>query len=79
MVNINIYSHCIAIEVFPDNRKVVKVIHIYKSGDKHNPSNYMLIWLLFNFFQNFEKLIDHNLSSFLVKNKVHFPRTAWIL
>ena len=65
---------CITDSVFPTRLKLAKVIHVYKSGDKTQPSNYRPISLLFHFSKIFEKLIYTNLLSFLAQNNVLCPQ-----
>ena len=64
---------CITDSVFPTRLKLAKVIHVYKSGDKTQPSNYRPISLLFHFSKIFEKLISTNLISFLAQNNILCP------
>ena len=47
-----------SLEIFPDGVKIAKVVPIYKSGDKQNPSNYRPISLLTCFTKIFDKLIQ---------------------
>ena len=63
------FQHCI----FPDNCKIVKVIPIYKSGEKKNPSNYRPISILTSFSKIIEKLVFKQITNFLDKNNVLIP------
>lgn len=53
--------------IFPDNMKIAKVIPIYKSGDRHNFTNYRPISFLPQFSKILEKLYELRLSNFLEK------------
>ena len=64
------YNLCITDSIFPTKLKLAKVIPVYKSGDKTQPSNYRLISLLSHFSKIFEKLVSTNLLSFLVQNSI---------
>uniref|UniRef100_A0A672HNX1 Reverse transcriptase domain-containing protein n=1 Tax=Salarias fasciatus TaxID=181472 RepID=A0A672HNX1_SALFA len=56
--------------VFPDKMKLAKVIPLYKSGDKHNFSNYRPISLLPQFSKILEKVFSTRLDNFLQKHKI---------
>ena len=56
--------------IFPDSLKIAKVVPIYKSGDKRNPSNYSPISLLTCFSKIFEKLIFTRIYSFICKHSI---------
>ena len=70
----DLYNLCITDSVFPTRLKLVKVIPVYKSGDKTQPSNYRLISLLSHFSKIFEKLISTNFLSFLAQNNILCPQ-----
>ena len=59
--------------IFPDSLKIAKVVPIYKSGDKRNPSNYRPISLLTCFSKIFEKLIFTRINSFICKHSILAP------
>ena len=52
---------------FPDKMKIVKIIPIYKSGDKNLIYNYRPISLLPQFSKIFYKLFEKRLENFLTK------------
>ena len=54
--------------IFPENYKLAKVIPIYKSGDKTNPSNYRPISILNCLSKVMEKMIHKRIPIFLNKN-----------
>ena len=58
---------------FPDLYKIAKVIPLFKSGDKNNPTNYRPISLLPAFAKILEKLMHKRLISFLTKNDIIIP------
>jgi len=70
----DLYNLCITDSVFPTKLKLAKVIPVYKSGDKMQPSNYRPISLLSNFSKIFEKFISANLLSFLAQNSILCPQ-----
>ena len=55
-------------KVFPNNWKSARIIPIYKSGDKQNPSNYRPISILPTISKILEKAIHKQLSAFLDDN-----------
>uniref|UniRef100_A0A3Q3J5Q4 Reverse transcriptase domain-containing protein n=1 Tax=Monopterus albus TaxID=43700 RepID=A0A3Q3J5Q4_MONAL len=55
---------------FPNSMKIAKVIPLYKSGDRHNITNYRPISLLSQFSKILEKLFDARLDKFLDKHKI---------
>ena len=59
--------------IFPGSLKIAKVVPIYKSGDKPNPSNYRAISLLTCFSKIFEKLIFTRINSFICKHSILAP------
>jgi len=70
----DLYNLCITDSVFPTRLKLAKVIPVYKSGDKTQPSNYRPISLLSHFSKIFEKLVSTNLLSFLAQNSILCPQ-----
>lgn len=55
---------------FPDKMKVAKVIPLYKTGDKHNFTNYRPVSLLPQFSKILEKLFNTRLDTFIEKHKL---------
>ena len=70
----DLYNLCITDSVFPTRLKLAKVIPVYKSGDKTQPSNYRPISLLSHFSKIFEKLVSTNVLSFLAQNSILCPQ-----
>jgi len=70
----NLYNLCITDSVFPTRLKLAKVIPVYKSGDKTQPSKYRPMSLLSHFSKIFEKLVSTNLLSFLAQNSILCPQ-----
>lgn len=58
-------NKCLADGYFPDTLKLGKVSPIYKSGAKHDPSNYRPISVLPTISKIFEKVIHNRLVGFL--------------
>ena len=56
--------------IFPDELKIAKVIPLFKSGKRHDLSNYRPISILPLFSKIFEKLIHVRLTSFFDTNNV---------
>ena len=63
-------NEAFSLGIFPDSLKIAKVVPIYKSGDKRNPSNYQPILLLTSFSKIFEKLIITRIDSFICKHSI---------
>ena len=56
--------------IFPSKMKTAKVIPIYKSGERHQFTNYRPISLLPQFSKILEKLFDHRLETFIEKHNL---------
>lgn len=56
--------------VFPQSMKTAKVIPLFKSGDKHNYSNYRPVSVLSQFSKILEKLFYKRLINFVDKNNI---------
>ena len=56
--------------VFPDRMKTAKVIPLFKTGDKHEFTNYRPVSLLSQFSKVLEKLYVQRLNSFIEKNNL---------
>ena len=70
----HIFTKSFECGVIPSQLKIAKVVPIFKSGDKTNPSNYRPISLLPNFSKILEKLMSNRLSSFLENNNLFSPK-----
>ena len=55
---------------FPSNMKIAKVIPLFKSGDKHNFTNYRPVSLLPQFSKILEKLFNNRLDTFIEKHSL---------
>ena len=66
-------NHSITLGFFPEVLKVAKVIPVYKSGSKHNPTNYRPISLLSCFAKIFEKLLYKRLDYFIRTHSIIAP------
>ena len=66
-------NHLITLGIFPEVLKVAKVIPVYKSGSRHNPTNYRPISLLSCFAKVFEKLLYKRLDIFMRTHSVIAP------
>ena len=55
--------------IFPNSKKLAKVVPVYKTDGKLNCNNYRPISLLPNLGKIFEKLVHQKLTLFLEKNK----------
>jgi hypothetical protein len=65
-----IINHSFSNALFPDTLKIAKVIPLYKSGSKSDPSNYRPISLLNTFSKIYEKAINARIISFLSRHKI---------
>ena len=66
-------NHSITLGIFPEVLKVAKVIPVYKSGSRHNPTNYRPISLLSCFAKIFEKLLYKRLDIFIRTHSIIAP------
>ena len=66
-------NHSITLGIFPEVLKVAKVIPVYKSGSRHNPTNYRPISLLSCFAQICEKLLYKRLDIFIRTHSIIAP------
>ena len=62
-----IYNQCIAKNYFPEALKKAKIIPIFKSGDKNDPSNYRPIAILPIIAKPFEKHMEKQLNSHMTR------------
>ena len=65
-----LFNDCMYSGIFPDELKIAKVIPLFKSGKRHDLSNYRPISILPLFSKIFEKLIHVRLTSFFDTNNV---------
>jgi len=65
-----IINHSFQLAIFPEDLKIAKVIPIYKSGPKYEPSNYRPISLLNIFSKIYEKAISSRIQEFLLKHSI---------
>ena len=66
-------NYSITLGIFPEVLKVAKVIPVYKSGSRHNPTNYRPISLLSCFAKIFEKLLYKRLDIFIRTHSIIVP------
>ena len=66
-------NHSITLRIFPEVLKVPKVIPVYKSGNRHNPTNYHSILLLSCFAKIFEKLLYQRFDIFIGMHSIIAP------
>jgi len=66
----HIYNALFNSGVFPDVWKSVKVIPLYKKGDKHDMDNYRPISIIFVFTKLLERVMYNRLISFFHKNNI---------
>ena len=65
-----LFNSCMLTGTFPDELKIVRVIPLFKSGNRNLMSNYRPISILPTISKNFEKLIHVRLYQFLDENRV---------
>ena len=66
-------NHSITLGIFPEVLKVAKVVPVYKSGSRHNPTNFRPISLLSCFAKIFEKLQFKRLTIFIRQHSIIAP------
>ena len=66
-------NHSITLGIFPEVFKAAKVTPVYKSGSRHNPTNYCPISLLSCFAKIFEKLLYKRLDIFIRMHSIIAP------
>ena len=62
-----LFNLCLSTGTYPDLMKIVKVIPIFKNGEKDKMTNYRPISLLSQFNKIFEKLLPSRVYSYLSK------------
>ncbi|KAL0880693.1 hypothetical protein ABMA27_001909 [Loxostege sticticalis] len=60
---VNSINKCLKLGAFPDSLKFAKVSPIYKSGVKHNPSNYRPVSVLPVMSKIFERVLDKKIKT----------------
>jgi hypothetical protein len=65
-----IINHSISKALFPSDLKLAKVIPLYKSGSRTDPSNYRPISILNSFSKIYEKIIYSRLTNFINKHNI---------
>ena len=70
---VRIFNQCITNYIFPECFKIVKVIPLYKKGDKTDPHNYRPIRLLSSLSKIFEKNLPKRMMMFCQINKLLNP------
>ena len=66
----HIINTCIERATWPDALKKAEIVPIYKSGDKHNATNYRPISLISNIGKVFEKIIYNRIYEFIKKHNI---------
>ena len=66
----DIFSLSISTKIFPDDLKALKVVPVYKPGEKENLNNYRPIAVLPTITRVFEKLLYRQLCNYLMNNKL---------
>ena len=59
--------------IFPNDFEIARVVSIYKSGDREDPTNYCLIPILTCFSEIFDKFIYVRLNKFFRKHQIIQP------
>ena len=67
-VLMDIFNLPISTKIFPDDLKVLKVVPVYKSGERENLNNYRPIAVLPTIARVFEKLLYRQLYSYYTIN-----------
>ena len=65
-----IFNRCLNYGIFPDSFKIVKVLPLYKGGDKLNVENFRTISLLPQLSKILEKLIKVRFTSYINKYNI---------
>ena len=63
-------NHSITVRIFPEVLKLSKVVPVYKSGSRHNPTHYRPILLLPCFAKIFGNLLFKRLDVFIRKHSI---------
>ena len=71
----HIFNQSLLLGIFPDFYKLVKVIPIFKSGDKCDPNNYRPTSLLSAFSKILEKIVYNRMLNFIYKCNLIYPRS----
>ena len=66
----DIFNLSISAKIFPEDLKVLKVVPVYKSGERESLNNYRPIAVLPTIARVFEKLLYGQLYSYLMHNKL---------
>lgn len=66
----HIVNTCIEKAIWPDALKKAEIVPIYKSGEKHNITNYRPISLISNVAKIFERIIYNRIYNFVEKNNI---------
>ena len=69
-----IFRHCLLVRVWPSKWKETRVTSEHKKKTRSDPSNYQPILLLSVVSKIFERIIGKQLTSFLEKHHLQFPR-----
>ena len=73
----HIINTCIERATWPDALKEAEIVPIYKSGDKHNVTNYRPISLISNTGKVFEKILYNRIYEFLKKTQYNYRSAIW--
>ena len=66
----DIFNLSISTKIFPDDLKVLKLVPVYKSGERENLNNYRPTAVLPTIARVFEKLLHRQLYNYLMNNKL---------
>ena len=70
----NLFNHSLLSSTFPSAWKSGKVVPLYKSGDRCNPSNYRPVTVLPTVSKILEKAVHTQVYRYLLQNKILSPR-----